>query len=207
MSLPVLHSFAGYSLCKTSELGRKEPNSWAFLVFCIILANFPDLDFIPGVLIHDAAAFHRGATHSIFTGLLISTLAGTLYALWRKLPKIKMILIANLCYGSHLLLDWLGTSPKGMKILWPVSSDTYYGPFTDFSIDLANSPLDQAEGLISFIQAVFSSGCIQTMLIELMIVSLFWVAFRVLEIRRQLNHPVFENNPFKERRMSESFAR
>lgn len=204
MSLPVLHSFAGYSLMKSTNIKEKEANQWSLVIFCVLLANFPDFDFIPGVFVQDAAAFHRGASHSLFAGFVIGPLAGYLYALWKKLPKFKMIILSTLCYASHLVLDLASKSPKGLQILWPFSTSTFHGPFTDYSLDIANSPLEQAEGLMSFIRAVFSSSCVNSMMIELLIVFGCWLVSKYVEMKSGLRYSQPALVPFVERRVSRS---
>lgn len=185
MSLPVLHSFAGFGLCKTLQAGKKEADKWSLIIFCMIMANAPDLDFIPGVLVHDAASFHRGPSHSFAGAFLGGAIAGLLFAAWKKLPKIQTVFVSVSCYLSHILLDLTGQSPKGLQILWPFSTHRFHGPFTDFSIDLSQSPLDQATGFWSFAQAFFSGSCMHTMLMELAIVFACWFASSIVTNRKQ----------------------
>lgn len=183
MSLPVLHSFAGFGLSKVLPAAKNEADKWALIIFCMIMANLPDLDFIPGVLAGDAASFHRGPSHSFAGALIGGAAAGFLFACWRKLPKLQTAAVSVFCYLSHILLDLTGKSPKGLQIFWPFTSHRFHGPFTDFSIDLSQSPLDQAAGLGSFLEAVFSGPCLHTMLIELSIVFACWFFASILKAR------------------------
>lgn len=74
------------------------------------LAVAPDLDLLTAV--------HRGPTHSVGAAVAVGliALAATRNARWA--------LAAAVAWGSHVLLDWLGTDtwpPSGVMALWPIS--------------------------------------------------------------------------------------
>lgn len=119
MPSPIGHTMAGLiiglckAVCPTSVV--KE------LLFCIVLSNLPDLDFIPGILVGDLNRFHHRFSHSILFVLIISLFIGFI---WRK----DRGLLAFILLTNHLLLDYFtkDTSfPYGMTLFWPFS-DRYY---------------------------------------------------------------------------------
>jgi hypothetical protein len=80
------------------------------------LGMLPDVDFLWGM--------HNMHTHSIGATLL----AGLVVVLLVHRHRARLGLAAMAAYGSHVLLDWLGTDttpPIGIMALWPFS-DGYY---------------------------------------------------------------------------------
>lgn len=69
-----------------------------------------DLDLVIGA--------HRGPTHSIGAAAL------TFLLVWMWTRNLRWALAAAAAWGSHVLLDWLGTdtsAPVGEMALWPYS--------------------------------------------------------------------------------------
>ncbi len=78
------------------------------------LATFPDVDLLLGI--------HSGAMHSVGAMLIAAVVAGA----WSRTARPYVALAAAAAYGSHILLDWLGTDPSaphGVMALWPLSRD------------------------------------------------------------------------------------
>lgn len=81
-----------------------------------LLGALADIDFLFGV--------HSAYTHSL-GAILVVTAAGSLQARGRG-PLFALALAA--AYGSHVLLDWLGSdsvAPIGVMALWPLTSDFF----------------------------------------------------------------------------------
>jgi inner membrane protein len=83
------------------------------------LAVLPDADLLVGA--------HSGPTHGIGTAALVGLVA---FALWPGAAPVRArgALACALAYGTHILLDWLGsdsTAPIGIMALWPLSRDYY----------------------------------------------------------------------------------
>ncbi|MBN1688137.1 MAG: metal-dependent hydrolase [Candidatus Omnitrophica bacterium] len=71
MPLPVIHSFAGYSVyCFAKQKDRK--TRWPYLLFFVLLAALADFDFLPGLFIQQAARFHRGPSHSLAAAFIVA---------------------------------------------------------------------------------------------------------------------------------------
>jgi hypothetical protein len=82
-----------------------------------LLGLVPDIDFLLGG--------HRGATHTLGATMVVGSLA----AAFDRRPTVW--LAATAAYGSHVLLDWLGTdtvSPIGVMVLWPFDRTFYLSP-------------------------------------------------------------------------------
>ena len=89
----------------------------------------PDLDLLAGA--------HSGPTHGVCTAVIVGVVA------WVALrtagpesarPGTSAMAIAA-AYGSHTLLDWLGTdtsAPIGIMALWPFSHEYYESPLHVF---------------------------------------------------------------------------
>ena len=76
-----------------------------------LLGMLPDVDFLTG--------FHSAYTHSLGAMLVVGVVTAILG--FRLHPN--MGIAAAAAYGSHVLLDWLGTddvAPYGVMALWPV---------------------------------------------------------------------------------------
>lgn len=83
-----------------------ERRGW--LVVGALLGASPDLDFLPGLLIGDAARFHHGVSHSLALALVVACLA------WLVASRDRgpWALSAGSAYASHLLLDALTHDPS-----------------------------------------------------------------------------------------------
>jgi inner membrane protein len=83
------------------------------------LAVLPDADLLFGA--------HSGPTHGIGAAALIGAIA---FALWPGATDVRArgALACMLAYGTHILLDWLGSdssAPIGIMALWPLSREYY----------------------------------------------------------------------------------
>jgi len=131
MALCFAHSAAGYlayELIRPPE--RHRPR---LLAAAVLLANAPDLDFIPGLLVGAPHAFHRGVTHTVLAAVLVGAVALLLARRWRPASAWRVAGWAAATYGSHLLLDWLTVDvvpPPGAQFLWPISDAYYIAPVT-----------------------------------------------------------------------------
>jgi membrane-bound metal-dependent hydrolase YbcI (DUF457 family) len=86
---------------------------------CAALGAAPDLDL--------AFIEHRTITHSIGAVCFVTLFAAALAANARR-PIARVALMCGAAYGSHLLLDWLGTDrypPLGLQLMWPINKAWY----------------------------------------------------------------------------------
>jgi inner membrane protein len=83
------------------------------------LAVLPDADLLVGA--------HSGPTHGVGAAILVGLVA---FVFWRGTPGVRArgALACTLAYGTHILLDWLGSdssAPIGIMALWPLSREYY----------------------------------------------------------------------------------
>jgi inner membrane protein len=129
MPSPIGHSLIGYIIYRASPMPVKAP-PWQLIIFCLIAANAPDFDFLPGLLIGNAARFHHGPSHSIGFAILFGLVAGVFF-----LRRLYGFVISASLYLSHVLLDYLvldPSPPHGVPLFWPLSYEYYMAPFAFF---------------------------------------------------------------------------
>jgi membrane-bound metal-dependent hydrolase YbcI (DUF457 family) len=129
MPSPIGHALAGIAtvwvvdLVPGNRAWRSVPGSspWyqraggGLSLLCAGLGAAPDLDL--------ATATHRTATHSFTAVLCVGAVAAAVAAKTDR-PAVRIAIMCAAAYGSHLLLDWLGTDqyfPYGLQLLWPFS--------------------------------------------------------------------------------------
>jgi inner membrane protein len=140
VATPIGHSLAGYAV-----YGHSQPSVTrsrvSLIVLCVIMANLPDIDFLPGILAGNPSLYHQGPTHSFAFALLASLAAAGFLALARlpgssssSAPGISsatVFTLVLLSHGSHLLIDFFGADrlpPYGLPLLWPLSDAHFRSP-------------------------------------------------------------------------------
>ncbi len=110
--------------------------SWRLLLLLVILANLPDADFLPGLLVGNANQWHHHYfSHSLGAAIVVGVLTAFFYT---KGADRKFGLYCGLFFGayfSHLVLDYVTTDtsePFGLPMFWPLTSEYYYSPITVF---------------------------------------------------------------------------
>lgn len=123
MSSPVGHSLAGYVIASYRERSLK-PYDIKNLFFYIFMANAPDLDFIPGMLVGQPNLYHHGISHSLGAGILVAALVAFLIGIKRKGRLKRDFFYLLTIYVSHLLLDLISIDGRpllGIPFFWPLS--------------------------------------------------------------------------------------
>ena len=134
MPSPLAHSVSGYLLAKFVPL--KHPQNSRFNKWCIqslypvFVAVCPDFDFIPQIITGEE--YHRGATHSLLFGLLVSVILGFAVSYWSKYSYPQIFLLSAIAYGSHLVLDFFTAGGKGMQLFWGFTDSFYKSPIPIF---------------------------------------------------------------------------
>ena len=162
MPLPILHSFAGYSIYRLGKRRDEEPN-WKLALYCMVLANLADLDFLPGVFCNNPNLYHRGCSHSLGAALLCAVFAA-LYQFWTKKKEgFKVFCVSLAAYYSHVVLDFFGGTSRPIPLFWPFNQTVYHWP-----VWLLNSiPERQGiHGTLGFFLSFISLPVVQRLIIE-----------------------------------------
>jgi membrane-bound metal-dependent hydrolase YbcI (DUF457 family) len=145
MALCLTHAGAGYLVYEAMRPAG--PHRPGLLVTAVVLANAPDLDFLPGLLIGAPTVFHRGPTHSLAGVALVALVA------WWCARRVgppewgaaRAAAFATVAYASHLLVDYFSADampPHGARFLWPLSSAHLHTPwpvFVEIVVDRSSS--------------------------------------------------------------------
>jgi membrane-bound metal-dependent hydrolase YbcI (DUF457 family) len=139
MASTIGHSLAGvclYQWWKSQEPTKSGIAKRSTLLWCVGLANLPDLDLLPGLLYYgDPHRLHSGITHTLLftvgTALLMAGIRvfGTfIYTFW----------LSFLLLLSHLTLDYFSgknlgfAAGYGVMFLYPFSAERVSAPFKLF---------------------------------------------------------------------------
>jgi membrane-bound metal-dependent hydrolase YbcI (DUF457 family) len=159
MALCFSHSAAGYLAYEAVRPADAHRPGW--LAAAVLLANGPDLDFVPGILIGQPGAFHRGVTHTLAAVVMVAAgawLVGRRRAVRRWAggwPAGRLASWAGAVYASHLVLDFFSTDsrpPFGAQFLWPFSQAYYLSPVTPLR-EIVIDPSGRMAFLRSLLQA------------------------------------------------------
>ena len=164
MSSPIGHSLAGY-LIHTISNRTFSPGNYRSLLIFIIIANLPDLDFLPGILIGEPNRYHHGISHSLGAAVIFSICCAFLLQINRHATALKAFGVYLGLYASHLALDLLSLDsrpPHGIPIFWPVTSEYYILPVLP---PVKHSHLDDAT-IGQFLSDAFSFHNMYVILLE-----------------------------------------
>ena len=123
MPSPIAHSITGYFINEVFPVNKTKQFSSTnhfFIVFAsIIIANAPDLDFIPQIITGDR--YHHGFSHSLVMALIVSSISVIILYIFNKKLLLSLFVWVLLLYSSHLLLDFFTAGGKGIQLFWPFS--------------------------------------------------------------------------------------
>lgn len=143
MPSPVAHSLIGLALGAAAVLTPDDARglfrqAWRRrgpLCGAVLLAQAPDIDYLPGLLSGDLNAYHHLLTHTAGWCVLVSVGCWLALRAWRPATRLAVLGWCLLLTGSHLLADWLTADarpPIGIMALWPFSDAHYISPVTIF---------------------------------------------------------------------------
>ncbi|MCJ7526130.1 MAG: metal-dependent hydrolase [Candidatus Aminicenantes bacterium] len=123
MPLPIGHALAGLA-CAQVRPGFFFRNRWYDAFFFVFLANLPDADFLPGIILGHPNLYHHGIFHSVGAALAVAAVGGcffyfTGHRVWTRAAAIFLV------FSSHLLLDLFAldlVAPYGLPLLWPLAN-------------------------------------------------------------------------------------
>jgi inner membrane protein len=179
MPLPVGHALAGIGL---QQLRPRFffASAWLDALCFMFLANLPDADFIPGLLLGRPNLYHHGIFHSLGAAVAVAALGAELVRLrqgrfWRAAAMIFLL------FFSHLLLDYFAidlVAPYGLPLLWPFSG-RYYIAAWPFFLNITRSP-----HAADFLASMFNRHNLAAALREIVIVGGVALAMLLLRLRR-----------------------
>jgi inner membrane protein len=187
MALCLTHAGAGYLVYEAMRPAG--PHRVGLLATAIVLANAPDLDFLPGLLMGTPTVFHRGLTHSL-AGVVMVALGAWWCARWARPPEwsaVRMARFAAVAFASHLLVDYFtvdAVPPYGARFLWPVSEAYLHAPVQAF----AEIIVDRS-GSAAFLASLWGPGTRQVWIRETMTALAFVVAGGLVGLRHGRRRP------------------
>jgi hypothetical protein len=125
MPSPVGHILGGTVLFLA---GKKAEFRSKTILFIILLGSiFPDLDFLPGILIGNLRAFHHGISHSLAFAVLFGALVFLVVRRMKTNIALEAGVFGALAYGLHIVLDFISVNEgtRGVPIFWPLSDKSY----------------------------------------------------------------------------------
>lgn len=154
MALCFTHATAGFLVYEAVRPAGR--HRLGLLASAVVLANAPDFDFLPGLVIGRPGEFHRGLTHTL-AAVVVMAVAGALVGWWRR-PLARgsgwWASFAAAAYGAHLLVDFLtidAVAPYGARFLWPLSDGFQHAGVTFFSEIIID-----ASGRMAFVQSLLT---------------------------------------------------
>jgi inner membrane protein len=146
------HTLAGLSgFMLVSPHFTQRGRVW-LLLGSVFLANFPDLDILPGLMIGDPRVFHHQGMHSLVAAVVAGVIVGFLSGKWEG-NRLLWGGWGGGLYFSHVLLDLLVDDrhpPFGAQLFWPFSQTYFIAPVTPFSrFDYFDSELGMIQTMLS----------------------------------------------------------
>ena len=139
MPLPIGHALAGIAF-QQARPGFFFKSTWHDAFFFIFMANHPDADFLPGILMGHPNLFHHGIFHSLGAALAIAAAGGWFFSRHKKDFWLAALGIFSI-FSFHLLLDffsWDFVAPYGLPLLWPLSG-RYFIAASPFFLNITRS--------------------------------------------------------------------
>ena len=165
MPTPIGHSLISTAIYSGVNKKKLKFNWFDYLVF-LFIGIFPDLDFLPGLILGSPSRFHHGFTHSLVFGIIIGAMTGLLYYKWKRKHWLNYSLIFTGVYFSHLIADFFGVDtsyPFGEQLFWPFWQAYVLSPISIF-LDVYRSSVSQ-----DFFVSMFNWHNLKTVIIELLI--------------------------------------
>ena len=153
MPLPFGHSLMGYALHDSLQQDKREW-SWKTVLLFVVVANLPDIDFLPGFLVGKPNLYHHHyLSHSLGFAVFVGLVLGWVFA--KRKPRgflYYFLVFGSVCY-SHMVLDYFTadtSTPLGLPLFWPFSAEYRY---SEFSIFLA---VHKSGDSATFFQSLFT---------------------------------------------------
>jgi len=162
MPLPIGHTLAGMAFFEARP-GLFFKNKWVDAFFIILLANLPDADFLPGLLLGFPNRYHHGVFHSLGAALAVTAISGLIF-LRAKQHAWRLSALVFLIFSSHLLFDFFTrdfTAPFGLPLFWPFSKNYYIAAHPIFF------NITRSDRSADFFSSLFSAHNVKAALLEI----------------------------------------
>jgi len=183
MCTPVGHSLLGFSIFISLKDSQKKDH-WVIPLGIIILASFPDIDFIFGFLSGDPNRYHHFWMHSLAFAVLFGVIFGVGSGWLFRRFSFRFGFLGFFIIFSHILLDFFTkdtSSPMGMQLLWPFSDSFYLSSVSLFQ------DVHKASSSSEFLKSLFVWHNLWTVLIELAILGpVFLISWLRYSKKREL---------------------
>jgi inner membrane protein len=163
----IAHAVAGGAIQRVAPV--RVADGWRALLFAVVLANLPDIDFLIGALLSgEPRAWHRGATHTFAAALVVALIGGAVLA--RRGRRFWPVFgLAFALYASHLLLDTVMPDRRGnwgVPLFWPFTDQHVYAPLPlpDSLRRFVDLPLGERTG--SFLESLLTWRAVTVFLVE-----------------------------------------
>ena len=156
MALCLAHATAGY-LAYEAFRPAGPHRAW-LLAGAVLLANAPDLDFLPGIVLDHPNAFHRGVTHTLGATVVVAAVLWATARWCRAGRPWWWVAFGTVAYSSHLLVDWLtvdAVPPYGIQALWPLTDQWLHAPF-----NLLGEVILDASGRSAFLRSLVTPAAL-----------------------------------------------
>lgn len=173
----------GYTLHEAVP-GNKNRFTWRMILLYIVVANLPDVDFIPGLFVDSPNRFHH---HYLSHSLAFAVFVGGLLAIYFSRRQggrfvSHFLTFTGICF-SHLVLDYFTadtSAPFGVPMFWPISSRYFYSSFSIFmSVHKSGTSSD-------FIQSLFVLHNLWVALWEMLIFVPIFTMIKLVQNRKRL---------------------
>ncbi|MCU0276135.1 MAG: metal-dependent hydrolase [Acidobacteria bacterium] len=173
MPLPVGHALAGIAWQRIRP-GLFFDHSWLDALFFIFVANLPDADFLPGLILGRPNLYHHGVFHSLGAALAVAAVGAGLFQLQRRRVSARrhgrfwaQAAMIFMLFYSHLLLDFFTydlVAPYGLPLWWPFSG-RYVIASQPFFINITRSSVSA-----DFFSSIFNRHNLGAALREVMVI-------------------------------------
>ncbi|HDQ41861.1 MAG TPA: metal-dependent hydrolase [Desulfonatronum sp.] len=188
MPMPLAHCAAGAAAFVAFSPGaflKQGKARWILLAACLFLANLPDLDFLPGLLMGAPNRYHQGFSHSLFFMFCFATLAFFLLNRYRarqaaEFPARRLLFCLLVAGLSHPILDFFSldtSAPQGVPLFWPFSPEHYSSPWPLF-LNVQRADLPGMAFFASLLSMHNLRGALRELLFGLALLLLVYAARR-----------------------------
>ena len=143
MPSPVGHTLLGLGIytvwCRNL---RQWLYQWKIILWVVICANLPDIDFIPGLLQGDMSRYHQTYTHTLGFALVVTVVTFIVLKIRKVKNCLSVSLLTFTIVFTHIILDTLtcdSRPPIGSQLFWPFSCRYFH--FASFFSPVPHSGL------------------------------------------------------------------